>query len=69
MGTLERTPPIYSGTMVHGEIEVKTTGRRAEKPAPGGKVMMILVEITPANDYDGTWKKWVNPQTLFAIIE
>ncbi len=53
-------------TFVHGDIEVKKTGRTAEKPAPGGK-KAVLVEITPVNDYDGTWKKWVNPSTLFSI--
>jgi hypothetical protein len=55
-------------TFVHGEIEVRKTGREAQKDMPGGKQKMILVEITPANEYDGSWKKWVNPQTLFAII-
>jgi hypothetical protein len=54
-------------TYVHGEIEVKKTGREAEKPVPGGKQKMVVVEITPVNDYDGTWKKWVNPQALFLI--
>jgi hypothetical protein len=54
-------------TYVHGEIEVKKTGREAEKLVPGGKQKMVVVEITPINDYDGTWKKWVNPQTLFSI--
>lgn len=53
-------------TFVHGEIEVKKTGRTASKPAPGGK-MMTLAEITPVNEYDGLWKKWVNPQSLFTI--
>lgn len=55
-------------TFVHGDIEVKKTGRSAEKPAPGGK-KMVLVEITPANEYDGTWKKWVNPSVLFHIVD
>lgn len=53
-------------TFVHGDIEVKKTGRVAERSLPGGK-SAVLVEITPANDYDGTWKKWVNPSTLFTI--
>lgn len=53
---------------VHGEVEVRKTGRTAQKPAPGGKVM-ILAEITPVNEYDGLWKKWVNPAALFAIVE
>jgi hypothetical protein len=55
-------------TFVFGDIEVKKTGRQAEKPAPGGK-KMIVVEVTPVNDYDGTWKKWVRPDTLFHITE
>jgi hypothetical protein len=55
-------------TFVHGEVEVKKTGRTAQKPAPGGKIM-VLAEITPVNDYDGNWKKWVNPQALFTIID
>lgn len=56
-------------TFVFGEIEVKKTGRQAEKPVPGGKQKMMLVEITPADDNDGSWKKWVNPQILFSIIK
>jgi hypothetical protein len=28
---------------------------------------MVLVEVTPASDYDGNWKKWVRPDTLFSI--
>ena len=55
-------------TYVYGEVEVKKTGRVAEKPVPGNRQKMIVVEITPASDQDGTWKKWVNPQTLFSII-
>lgn len=55
-------------TFVSGETEVKKTGRRAEKPLPGGK-KMILVEVTPVNTYDGTWKKFVNETSLLTIIE
>ena len=57
------TEPTY----VHGEIEVKKTGRTAEKAVPGGRQKMVLAEITPADPNDGTWKKWVNPTTLFEI--
>lgn len=53
-------------TYVHGETEVKKTGREAKRPVPGNK-FQVLVEITPVNDYDGTWKKWVNPATLFEV--
>jgi len=55
-----------SETYVHGEVEVRKTGREASRPLPGGK-SQVLVEITPVNDYDGTWKKWVNPATLFKV--
>ena len=55
-------------TFVHGEIEVKKTGRKATKPLVGGKTME-LEEITPLNDYDGTWKKFVNPNTLLTIVD
>ena len=53
-------------TYVHGEFEVKKTGRTATKPLPGGKVMQ-LVEIQPVNEFDGLWKKWVAPHTLLTI--
>lgn len=55
-------------TFVYGEIEVRKTGRQAEKSTGriGGQ-KIILVEITPLNPDDGTWKKWVNPNALFRI--
>lgn len=56
-------------TYILGDIEVKKTGRRAEKTRPGSQIAKIeLVEVTPVNDYDGTWKKWVNPASLFNIV-
>ncbi len=55
-------------TYVHGETEVKKTGRVATKPTVGGKTLE-LVEITPVNDYDGNWKKFVNPNSLLTIVE
>jgi len=55
-------------TYVHGEFEVKKTGRTAEKAMPGGK-KLVMCEITPANQDDGTWKKWVIPTVLFSIVQ
>lgn len=55
-------------TFVLGDIEVKKTGRTASKPMPGGK-SMVVVEVTPVNEDDGTWKKWVRPDTLFIIAD
>ena len=57
-----------SETFVFGETEVKKTGRIATKPMAGGKTL-TLVEITPVNDYDGTWKKFVSTNALLTIIE
>ena len=60
---------IYSdNSFVHGETEVKKTGRQATKPLVGGKTM-TLEEITPVHDFDGTWKKFVNPNTLLTIVD
>ena len=56
-------------TFVLGEVEVKKTGRIATKPMPAGSKVLTLVEVTPVNDYDGTWKKFVNPNALLTIIE
>ena len=46
-------------------IEVRKTGRKAKKA--GLNKTIEMVEITPANEYDGSWKKWVLPVTLFEI--
>lgn len=62
---------------VFESLEVKLTGRKATKqaattrrtttrPAPAD---VVLVEITPANIEQGSWKKWVKESELFAIIE
>lgn len=56
-------------TYVLGDTEVKKTGRQAEKPGRVGTSPTVLVEVTPVNDYDGSWKKWVTPTTLFHIIK
>ena len=56
-------------TFVLDEVEVKKTGRIATKPMPAGGIVLTLVEVTPVNDYDGTWKKFVNPNVLLTIVE
>jgi len=55
-------------SFVLGEVEVRKTGRSATKPLLGGKTME-LVEVTPLNEYDGTWKKFVNPNSLLTIVD
>lgn len=53
-------------TYVLNDTEVKLTGRRAMRKAPGGKEQE-LVEVTPADLDNGNWKKWVPRSTLFEI--
>jgi hypothetical protein len=48
------------------DTEVKLTGRKASKKGVGTKVNE-LVEVTPADQDNGNWKKWVPMNTLFEI--
>jgi hypothetical protein len=49
-------------------MEVRSTGRIAKKiNDPEGKFM--LIEVTPINEDDGTWNKWVPARDLYEIIE
>lgn len=58
--------PTKMKTFVYTDTEVKLTGRKATRRAPGGKEQE-LVEITPADEDNGTWKKWVPQSTMFEI--
>lgn len=53
-------------TYVLNDTEVRLTGRTAKKPGIGGKETE-LVEVTPVDEDNGTWKKWVPMKTLFEI--
>lgn len=55
-------------TFVLNDTEVKLTGRTAKKQGVGGKINE-LVEVTPSEQDNGTWKKWVPLATLFEINE
>lgn len=55
-------------TYVLHDLEVRLTGRTASRPTPGSKVQE-LVEVTPSDENEGTWKKWVPRATLFQIQE
>jgi hypothetical protein len=53
---------------IYENIEVRSTGRIAKKiNDPEGKFM--LIEVTPINEDDGTWNKWVPARDLYEIIE
>lgn len=53
---------------VLGEDEVKLTGRCAVKTLPGNKTL-TLVEVTPTDENNGTWKKFVQRTSLLEIQE
>jgi len=53
-------------TYVYTDTEVRLTGRTAKRKGPGGKEQE-LVEITPSDEDNGTWKKWVPMSVLFEI--
>lgn len=51
-------------------IEVKKTGRIAVRQAAlPGKKAHELVEVTPANENDGSWTKWVTESSLYRIVD
>ncbi len=52
-------------TYVCGESEVRLTGRTASR-AIGSKAQE-LVEVTPSDPDQGTWKKWVPISSLFKV--
>ena len=51
---------------VHDNIEVTKTSRRAERKLKSGK-LDVLIEITPKDQTNGTWKKWCHPEELFEV--
>jgi hypothetical protein len=53
---------------VLADVEVKLTGRKASRPLAGGK-SQELVEVTPTDENNGDWKKWVPRASLFEIQE
>jgi hypothetical protein len=55
-------------TYVNSDTEVRLTGRVAKRKGPGSKETE-LVEITPTDENNGTWKKWVPLSSLFEIQE
>jgi len=55
-------------TYVLNDTEVKLTGRVAKRKGPGGKETE-LVEVSPSDEDNGTWKKWVPQSSLFEIQE
>ncbi len=52
-------------TYVYQDSEVKLTGRVAQRAV--GNKMQEVVEITPANIDDGSWKRWVPLSSLFKV--
>lgn len=53
-------------TYVYENIEVRKTGRKAERKLKSGKVD-VVIEITPMDQTIGSWKKWVVEDALFEV--
>ena len=53
-------------TYVYENVEVKKTGRMAQKTLKSGSIDQ-LVEITPVDTIVGSWKKWVRDAELFEV--
>lgn len=53
-------------TYVYENVEVRKTGRTAERPLKSGKVD-VLFEITPVDEIIGRWKRWVRDAELFEV--
>jgi len=53
-------------SFVYENVEVRKTGRTASRTLQSGKAE-IVVEITPKNDKDGLWHKWVPERVLFVV--
>lgn len=60
------TPDLLLSKFVLQDIEVRLTGRTASKKGVGTKINE-LVEVTPSDEDNGSWKKWVPLNTLFQI--
>lgn len=62
------TTPENQITYVYGDTEVRKTGRYTEKKLPTGNKTVRLVEVTPANEADGFWRKFVGEALLLEIF-
>lgn len=55
-------------SFVYENTEVVMTGRKATKALRSGKEE-ILYEIAPVSSMVGSWKKWVQMNQLFEVVE
>lgn len=53
-------------TFVYDNVEVRKTGRKADRKLKSGKVD-IVVEVTPVDSNYGSWAKWVSEEILFKV--
>lgn len=53
-------------TYIYEQVEVKPTGKTATRNLRSGKEETIH-EVTPVSQQIGSWKKWVNLETLFVV--
>lgn len=55
-------------TYVFENTEVVKTGRKAQRKLTSGKIDE-LVEVTPTDRMNGTWKKWVIVGQLHTVLK
>lgn len=66
-----------SETYIYDNTEVKKTGRKAVKDTKRATKRSvrsppdqdILLEVTPVDSENGSWKRWVKQADLYEIIE
>jgi hypothetical protein len=72
------TPDELARTYVYNNTEVKLTGRTADREPPARATARpttrkaqtastTLYEITPVDQLNGSWKKWVRMVELYVI--
>lgn len=52
---------------VYENTEVRLTGRTGQRKLTSGKIDEV-VEITPVDQMVGSWKKWVQKNSLYEVV-
>ena len=57
---------VVDKTFVYDNVEIRKTGREAHRKTTSGKPD-VLLEVTPASENSGAWKKWVRETELYEV--
>jgi hypothetical protein len=63
------TQKTLSETYLFNNVEVKLTGRYTTKTRIRSRqeVQVVVYEVEPVDEFNGTWKKWANEEELLEI--